>query len=132
MTAKHTHDPVCPLCTLKLDQSHPLMRQWFFAVKAKFKDAHVSWAFRGKEDQDQMVKDKRSQTPWPRSKHNFIENGIPSSKALDLFQLSTNRLAIYNYAWFERINIEFGASPVPIRWGGTFKTLGDYCHFEIS
>lgn len=99
-------------------------------MKEKYKSLHISCGFRSKADQDKAFRDGKSQLKWPDSKHNNqLVNGKPLSLALDLFQL-VNGKAEFNKAFMNTLNKESAAS-YELRWGGEFKSLGDYCHFEL-
>src|SRR5690349_12146439 len=52
MTFHHTPEPTCPLCEEKLLTAHKDLQVWFREAKRTFPDMHVSWAWRGKTDQE--------------------------------------------------------------------------------
>ncbi len=61
---------------------HPKMQK--IADKAlESIDLTIVNGWRGKAQQNAAVAAHLSQTPWPRSKHNFIKNGKPCSRAMD-------------------------------------------------
>ncbi len=126
----HTDGPVCAGCEKKLMQADPRIAKWFRErVKPLKPDCHISWSFRGKEDQEEAVREGKSEKPWPSSAHNAIQNGKPCSRALDLFQ-SVDGKALFPMRYFREICDDADAAGVPIRWGGRFRSLGDACHFE--
>lgn len=131
MRLHHTDDPICPLCEHKLEGAHPDLAEWYRGVKARHPDAHISWAFRGKADQNRFFADGASKAPWPLSKHNHEKDGKPCSLALDLFQIRDGR-AIFDPVFGAKVNAENQAAGLKLVWGGTFKRLGDAGHFEMA
>lgn len=129
---KHTGGNACELCAKKLLDAYPAMVSWFCWVKGLFPTAHVSWSFRGKEDQDKLFEQKKTKLRWPESKHNFTVEGVPQSKALDLFELREDGKAYFEEGFYSKINEATKAQSLPIRWGGTFKNFKDMPHFELS
>lgn len=121
----------CPSCAEKLKDVHPLMVQWFYRVKQKWPDAHISWGFRSQADQDQAVRDGRSKDPWPTSKHNHMDEGVPESLALDLFQMDENGVGIFSPKFYLAVSEWAKNDSVKTRWGGSFPHLHDYDHFEL-
>jgi len=127
----HTEGP-CSGCMDKLAMADSYLANWFYSVKEAFPSTHVCWSFRNQAEQDHDYEKGLSQKKWPESKHNFTFNGQPHSLALDLFELK-NGSALFRpdfythiYAWsmnngFDRIS-----------WGGRFKTLHDWDHFQID
>jgi hypothetical protein len=101
-------------------------------VKPRFPGAHISWAFRNQENQQKEFNEGRSLLPWPISKHNKTnKEGQPESRALDLFRLSSDGKAEFPKEWYLEIANECEERGDTIRCGSTFKTLKDYCHFEM-
>lgn len=127
MSLHHTHDPVCPLCDDKVKQAHPTLQEWWGKIKAQFPDAHLSWTFRGEEDQELFFREGKTRARWPNSKHN-----AEPSLAMDLFQLRTDNVAGWPKPWFEAISFWLGKQNAPIEWGGTWKTIGDGDHFQLK
>lgn len=129
----HTSDPVCPLCEEKLKTAHPEIARWYRNdVKASYPNAHVAWAYRGKEDQERAFQEHRTKCHYPDSPHNRMVEGRPESLALDLFQIDEDHRALFNPIWYAKLSDECEQKKLPIQWGGTFKTLGDYDHFQLT
>lgn len=129
----HTHDPVCPSCTEKLQTAHPYLAEWFRKLKGRYLNAHVSWAYRGAEDQEQFFKEGKTHCHYPNSAHNKTKpDGTPCAMALDLFQLDDDGVARFAPLWYAKVNTENEANHEPIAWGGKFKSLGDGDHFELK
>lgn len=87
----------------------------------------VLCGFRNKVDQDKAFVEKKSKAPWPKSAH----NSTPSMAVdigpdpLDYLNLKAfMALAIIVKAVAKEMNIG-------IRWGGEFKSLKDYVHWEL-
>jgi hypothetical protein len=83
----HTNDLICLLCAEKLATADPRIAEWFLEIKKEFPHAHVSWAYRNKEDQDRFFAEGKTRAKFPRSKHNVERDGKPYAQALDLFEL---------------------------------------------
>lgn len=132
--AKHAHGLECISCQIKLLQADPYLVNWFNSiVKIDFPDAHISWAFRGQKDQQQAFNTGKSKLPWPRSKHNFLDDlGKPRARALDLFRLLQNGRADFSVDWYLQIVRGCEERGDPIRCGARFVNFKDYCHFEMN
>lgn len=128
---KHSNSPKsCSSCEEKLKDAHPDIAAWFRdKVKAKFQDCHVSWSYRGSDDQEQAFLDGKSELHFPLSPHNKSDDqGNPCSLALDLFELDYNGQARWAWAYFRSIaEVEAEA----VFWGGQWPHLGDADHFEL-
>lgn len=132
MSAHHTHDKVCPLCTEKALTAHPYLAAWFGRVKKRYPNVHISWAWRGAEDQEKFFKEGKTRCHFPNSKHNKTKpDGTPCSMALDLFLWDEDGVARFPPLWYARLNAENEADREPIKWGGEFKSIGDGDHFEL-
>lgn len=111
-------------------QAHPDLAKWFREiVKPKFNDCHISWSYRGRDDQEKAFLDGKSKLHFPLSAHNKSDDqGNACAMALDLFELDYNGIARWAWGYFRSI-----AQMSPeLRWGGDFKDLGDSDHFELS
>ncbi len=131
MGVKHGAGPICLLCNEKLEQAHPTLREWFLQqVKPLFPDCHVSWTYRGEEDQNACFAKGSSKLKYPMSNHNQCdEDGKPCARAIDLFKLD-GKIALWPHSYFKDI---FSRCQNPeISWGGTFKSIVDADHFEID
>jgi len=130
---KHTNDgATCPSCEEKLKDAHPEIAEWFRTkVKARHQDCHVSWSFRDKANQNQCVAEGKSKLAFPMSAHNKSDDqGNPCALALDLFELCSNGMARWAWAYFRAIAEEAKADGISIKWGGDWKSLGDADHFQ--
>lgn len=128
MSLHHSSDAECPLCEFKLSQAHGRLAEWYRQVKAKYPNVHVSWSYRGPEDQDKAFFDGKSTLRYPDSKHNKMQDQKPCAEALDLFQIDEDGVARFSPAFYAKVAEEFKG----MRWGGTFRSLEDKDHFEIE
>ena len=131
MSLHHTSDIPCLLCEDKLKTANPRLSTWFYDAKSEFPDLHISWAYRGKEEQEKAFRERKTHARWPHSKHNHRQNGVPCSLALDLFQLQSGK-AIFCPKFYFKLNQFTQSRGYPILWGGTFKNLKDHDHFELK
>src|SRR4051812_40172354 len=113
----HINDLECPLCAEKLTTADPKIADWFLVIKKEFPVAHISWAYRGKVEQDRMVAEGKSRTKYPRSKHNVERDGMPCSQALDLFELKDGK-ALFDRSFYLSINKYSRKLGYLIKWGG--------------
>ena len=130
--AHHTQDELCPMCAEKLTQAHESLRDWFtHKVKPSFPDAHISWSYRGKEDQEKAYSEGKTKLRFPNSPHNKMLLDKPYAHALDLFEIDDTYQAKFNPKFYFDVNELVRFHNDPIKWGGTFKTLSDKDHFEL-
>lgn len=129
---RHTQDPTCPLCEEKLKSAHPFLAYIFHEIKTRHPGVHISWAFRGREDQDRAYAEGKSKVKCPDSPHNAMEKEKPRSQALDLFRLTPEGKAEFPTEWYRHIYQELETKGCPIVWGGTLKRLGDYNYFQLT
>lgn len=109
-----------------MNDAHILLQSFFYQLKDVYEDVHVSHVFRDEEDQNAAFESGASKLKWPNSKHNMIP-----AEAIDIFQIDSRGKAVFDpgfcneaYRLSKRLGFDF-------RWGGQFKSLGDYGHFEI-
>lgn len=139
MKLKHTDDKICPLCEEKLKSAHGTMADWFRVIKAEFPTAHISWSYRGKDDQDKAYSEGASQVKWPNSRHNKTEaNGAACSEALDLFELKNDR-AVFDPVFYVAVEqyTEKSAWDDRVQCGLTIVAKGrrmkaDRGHFQLK
>lgn len=128
---RHTDDEVCLLCEQKIMTAHPFMADWFRRVKKRYRNAHVSWAWRGPADQNRMKAEGKSNAEFGKSPHNHMVDDRPCSLALDLFLLDEDGLARFPPMFYAKVNSDNERDREPIKWGGKFKSFGDANHFEM-
>lgn len=125
----HTDGPDCLSCDLKLKQAHPYLSNWFTStIKPAFPLAHISWSYRGKDDQEAAFAQSKSKLHYPNSAHNWMENGQPCALAIDLFVLDQG-IASWPGQFFVDVN---ALSTDCMLWGGNFRTLGDRDHWQLD
>lgn len=83
-------------------------------------------------DQNQAYSDGKSRQKWPESAHNYMENGVPCSLALDLFELNEDGDALFPVEIYSKINSVNESLTDGPKWGGNYLTLRDYDHFYIN
>lgn len=75
----------------------------------------------------------KSKLKYPLSMHNKCDaKGNPRSLALDLFELDFNGIGRWAYGYFRTIAQEADKDGAPIFWGGNWKKLGDFDHFQLE
>jgi len=106
-------------------------------------DFSIIHGFRGEYIQNALYFSGASQLPWPESKHNNLNDGVPNSYALDFGPWVDGRVPWTDTHIFAVIAGCFFASArvlsVPIRWGGDWdsdgstkdQTLLDWGHVEM-
>jgi hypothetical protein len=130
---RHTDDPVCPLCTEKALQAHPELAAWYGRVKSRYPNVHISWSYRGAEDQEKAVLEGKSKLHYPKSQHNKTDaQGKPQAHALDLFLIDEDGAARFPPMFYAKLNAENEANREAILWGGRWKKFGDLDHFEMQ
>lgn len=131
-TPHHEAGTKCPLCDWKLTTAHPDLAAWFWRIKERYQNAHISWAYRNAEEQKHFFDEGRTRVLWPNSKHNHTDdNGAPQSLALDLFLIDDDGLARFPGLWYAKLNAENESNRDPIDWGGRWKHFGDLDHFQL-
>lgn len=131
MSLHHTDAEACSLCEHKLKEAHPYMADWFRRKKKQHTNLHISWAWRGLDEQERFFQEGRSRCRYPNSPHNKEENGVRCSRALDLFQLDEDGVARFSPKFYFMLNSENEAEGLKIFWGGKFKNFGDAGHYEL-
>lgn len=97
-------------------------------------DFSVTCGHRGKKDQDKAVAEGKSKAVWPTSAHNKLP-----SLAVDLVPYPVDWEDIGRFkelaaAFFAVANMmyELGIIKSKFEWGGNWRKLKDYPHFEIK
>jgi hypothetical protein len=125
------------LCEEKLATAHPVLADWFHTVvKPHFPRAHVSWAFRNKEEQLKAFNSGKSELKFPNSKHNKTDStGALCAEALDLFEILPSGIARFEpmfYADVANYSESRGWSD-RVKWG-LFNKFGkryDLDHYSL-
>lgn len=122
--SRHTEGEVCQGCNDRMTQASDLIAEAFYFIKGNHNEVHTSWVHRGKEDQEAAFKSGASRAHFGESKHNSLP-----AEAMDIFQIIDGR-AIFDGVFCAKINKELVNAGYVLKWGGSFKKLGDSGHFE--
>ena len=107
-------------------------------------DFTIVWGWRSQSEQNRMVAERKSKTPWPNSKHNHMANGEPSSKAVDFAPIIRGQIPWLDTPLFCVVaGVIFVAAKergVQLRWGAdwsqnwttTDQTFMDWGHIELA
>lgn len=142
MSLHHTQQQFCPLCIQKLEQVHPVLKDFFTIIKQEFPDCHISCGFRNKEDQNAAYLEHKTRLKFPLSPHNQMRQGeIPCSRALDLFELDHSYHAKFDPKFYFRIadfmkNRWPQTKHCPCEWSGDWSLEKDKFvetnHFQLK
>ncbi len=133
MANSHTNARArCPLCEEKIKLAHPALQEFWIDVKQEFPDVHLSWVWRGEEEQNLFLEEKKTTEAWPNSLHNSMKNGKPCARAFDVFRLGSDGKAQYPPRFFYQISEYLVRLKAPIIWGGSWKTFGDGDHYQLK
>jgi hypothetical protein len=138
LMSKHTYGTAeCLSCDDKLKQAHPTIAEWFVkCVKASFPEAHISWSYRDKDNQNECFLAGKSKLQYPNSQHNKTDDkSNPCAKALDLFRLDIANVGCWEYRFFKQIADKSKTDNSPIEWGGDWHTTHgfvDQDHFQLK
>lgn len=112
-----------------LESCHPALQAVAYrALELSTVDFTVTEGHRGREAQEAAFASKRSKAHFGQSSHNFYP-----SRALDIVPAPVDWEDISKFRAvakaFQQAADELG---VTLRWGGNFKSITDYPHFEID
>lgn len=122
---KHQDGISCPGCDDRLTEGCDVIKSIYGAVKDKYPDMHCSWVHRNESEQDSAFARGESKLKWPHSKHNKLP-----SEAIDIFQIDQNGMAVFDPKFCNDVKKFLLSQGFDFKWGGDFKSLGDYGHFE--
>lgn len=108
------------------------LARWFRKKKNQHISLHISWSYRGKEDQEKAFSEGKTRAHFPKSAHNRVNPSTlePESAALDLFEITPEGKAIFSPTFYARLADEAKKDGDEIIWGGNFKSIGDSDHFQ--
>lgn len=110
----------------RLQTAHPDLQRLFFDVIQGW-DCAILCGHRDEADQAAACAKGNSGTPWPTSKHNSCP-----SLAVDVAPYPVDWADIQRFKDFAAyVKGRAEALGIAIRWGGDFKSLKDYDHFEL-
>ena len=110
----------------KLNTCDPKLIKLFNEV-IKITDITIICGARDAIEQNKAFLQGKSKVNWPKSKHNSIP-----SKAVDvaLYPIHWDKIGEFYFLCGVVKTIAFQMN-IGIEWGGNFKTIQDYCHFEL-
>lgn len=121
---RHSDGESCDGCNKRMSQASDSIAEAFYFIKSNHNEVHCSWVHRGKEDQESAFKSGASRAHFGESKHNLLP-----SEAMDLFQIIEGK-AVFDGVFCAKLNKELIEAGYELKWGGTFRKLGDYGHWE--
>jgi D-alanyl-D-alanine carboxypeptidase len=124
---KHTDDLECQGCNERLKDAHPMIESFFHVMKDMHPDLHTSCVYRDDIEQNLKFKQGLSNAKAGQSKHN-----LKPSLAIDLFQQNPQGRAKFDGVFMAKIYKQATALGYEIIWGGNFKRLKDFVHFELK
>lgn len=122
----------CLLCESKLKDGHQFFRDLWPKLKAKFPIIHISCVFRNAEEQEYVFKLGASRKRWPNSKHNLMLDGKPCARAIDLFSIGEDGVAVFSPYQYLQVAKWCKENDLPIVWGGSWLKFRDQPHFEMT
>lgn len=111
----------------RLATCHPDLQRLFNDV-VQTHDISILVGHRCEADQDIACREGKSHTPWPTSCHNAMP-----SRAVDVAPYPVNWGDIDGFRKLAAfVKERASALGIGIRYGGDFRTLPDYDHFELT
>lgn len=121
----HENNGKCLGCQKKFDE-HPgfnkQLREWFEKLQTEIPSAHISCAWRGKSEQENLWLRRATRARWPKSSHAY---GL----SFDLF--CNDGTNLYPMDWFDKI-ISPRIPPYITWYGAPGSKFFELCHFEIK
>ena len=112
----------------KLATCDPKLQDVFHRV-ILHRDCTILSGTRGELEQNELVRNGRSQLEYPKSKH----NKKPKSIAIDTAPYPIDWEDIPRFIEFGGFVLGMAASMnIALIWGGNWKTFRDYGHFELA
>lgn len=128
MNPKHVNNGNCSKCKQIMNTFpglDPRLVQWFEAFQKLHPDGHISFAGRGKADQEAAFNSGHSKAHFGQSAHNY-------NMAIDLFRITPAAGASWDAVWFRNVVGPCVALNHELYWGGHFKDIVDLPHVEIK
>lgn len=126
MKKKHVNKFECPACDEKLKDAHHDLVLFANRFRGFKQDAHISWAYRGKEDQEAFKAKGTSKAGFGESPHNY-----KPAMALDFFRIGLDGKADWTADWYNRF-LGPAAREAGLVWGGDWLRFKDIFHVEIK
>lgn len=95
---------------------------------------YVHCALRDKAEQDRVFKAGHSKAPYPRSAHNIGEavDIVHGRFHWDMTPAEWALLHTLGRLSLDRVNAQLGKDKLQLVWGGSFRSLYDPAHWEVS
>lgn len=107
--------------------------QKIFNEAIKYIDITIVEGHRGRERQDKAFREEKSNAEWPHSKHNTNPSLAVDVAPYDSFHRRINWNDIEGFMVLSDIIKGIAKRKrIKIVWGGDFKSLKDYGHFELN
>jgi hypothetical protein len=134
---RHELGLVCPSCDEKILSGHPLLQSCWKTIKTGFPEAHLSWVWRDKENQNKFFAEGRTQLKWPHSTHNYMFENKPCSLAIDIFKLVEVTKALFPPRFYYDINKFIEDNYLPLEWSGRWNEgkkdgFKEMDHFQLK
>lgn len=124
--------PICDGCETFLLNLSPVMRSFSAWIFKTYTDIHICQGFRSEADQHADFLSGKSRLDYPRSAHNNIANGEPSSEAIDVFILNPDGTASWPLERFKELHLDALEAKQPVYWGGLWPGFPDSDHWQNS
>lgn len=126
----------CYSCYVKLLECDERIKELVLNLQNVFPDCHVAVGYRDQAGQHTAFMGKLSTYDWPDSPHNYNVEGIPQSKAVDLFCLEPNGKASFLVKYYQNLWTWYSQNKSMFQgeftWGGTYIHLKDFDHIEVK
>lgn len=111
----------------RLATLHPKLQN-ILMMAIDIQDFTIVWGFRGEQAQNEAYDTGHSDRPWPQSLHNQ-----QPSRAVDVapWPIKWNDTDAFIYLAGVIMTCAY-TQDVKLRWGGRWKTLKDWGHFELE
>lgn len=113
-----------------LKEAHPLLQKLVAEVTKRYPTLRfrVLDARRGRVEQEEAFKKKRSKAHFGQSPHNYTP-----AIALDIVPLPLDWKDLGSFKKLATYFIKVAAElKIPISWGGNWKSFKDYPHYELT
>ena len=110
----------------RLETCHTELIRLFNEV-IKHRDCTIKCGRRGKQEQDRLFKEGKTEVNYPRSYHNRFP-----SRAVDVVPCPVDWEDIPRFREFGGFVLGMAAAmKIPIEWGGHWQNFKDYPHYQL-
>jgi len=110
----------------RLSTCHPLLQQLFNEV-IRHRDCTVLCGHRGKQEQEQAVRDGFSKAKFGQSRHNYSPSLAADVMPYPIDWQDKQRIKEFS----EFVKGLAAGMNIPIQWGGDFRSFYDAPHWEL-